>query len=320
MADPQVGIQLTKIVIPMIIVFGVVSNLLNIIILTRRTLRPHACSKYFLAMAINNVLYSSVVLIYRLLIDGYQIDLSTGSLIQCKITVYLTNLCAFISPYFIVLASIDRWCASSTSPRQRKWSSVRTARWILIITIIVSALVFIPFAISAEISFDDGYECNSQITSISMNIYFSVELVIFAGIAPFLMILFGLLTIYNTQQIRVVPIAQNRRTEAQLARMLLLQVGSHVLLTLPLCILYLMSVIPSSFQATSSFYFAITILMLPFHLSYTTGCVLYILSARVYRLEFIRLFRKMTGNRAGNGDNRIHATVLPVSTVGHTHH
>jgi hypothetical protein len=320
MAYIQVAFLLLRIIIPMIIVFGIVGNSLNIIILTRRTLRSHACSKYFLVMAINNVLYSSTVLIYRLLVDGYHIDPSIGSLVQCKIVMYLINLCTFMSPYFIVLASIDRFCGSSTSARLRKGSSVRVAYWMIAITIIIFALFFIPFIIYSDIRLDDGLGCNLRTYSVSQKSYLSTEIILFAGVAPLLMILFGLFTIYNTQHIRVAPNARHRRTESQLARMLLLQVGIHVLLTLPTCIIYLLFVILPPLNIPSWYFFAATILPIPLHLSYTTAFVLYTLSARTYRQEFIRLFHKMTQNRFGNGDNQIHARVVPLTTMRQTLH
>ncbi len=97
------------------------------------------------------------------------------------------------------------------------------AYWVIVITIIVFALFFIPFIIYSDIRLDDGFGCSFRTYSFSQKTYLTIEIVLFVGIAPLLMIVFGLLTISNTHQMRVVRIARHRRTERQQARMLLLQ-------------------------------------------------------------------------------------------------
>jgi hypothetical protein len=72
------------------------------------------------------------------------------------------------------------------------------------------------------------------------------------------MALFGIMTIYNTKRVRVIPtaVSRHRRTENQLAGMLLLQVGTYIVLTIPTSVTYLMLVFPNPIQTTSAFYFA----------------------------------------------------------------
>jgi hypothetical protein len=116
------------------------------------------------------------------------------------------------------------------------------------------------------------------------------------------MIIFGILTIYNTSKLRVLPhLTQRfRRTEGQLARMLILQVVVYILLNMPLCIIYLMLVLPTAYVPTSEIFFAFSIVAFPFNFSYATTFFLYILSARVYREELIRLISKLCPVRGGN--------------------
>ena len=113
--------QLTRIIVPIIIVVGVVSNSLNIVVLTRPKLYQQACSRYFLAHAGSSLFYLSVVLLYRLLADEYHLDPANLSPIWCKLIVYVNHLGIFLTPNFIVLASIDRWCASSSSVETNRW-------------------------------------------------------------------------------------------------------------------------------------------------------------------------------------------------------
>jgi hypothetical protein len=143
----QLAIQLTRAIVPIIMIVGMIGNSLNIAVLTRPALYCHACSRYFLALACNNLFYTSVILIYRLLADGYQLDPTRISLISCKLITYVYQVCVLLSPYFIVLASIDRYCVSSTSTQLRKFSNVRVTRWAILFVIVLIMLFYTNTAI-----------------------------------------------------------------------------------------------------------------------------------------------------------------------------
>jgi len=131
------------------------------------------------------------------------------------------------------------------------------------------------------------------------------------------MIIFGLLTIYNTTQLRVIPqiMVRYRRTEGQLARMLFLQVAIYIILNMPLCLLYLMLVLPTEYVSTMEFFYALTITPFFFHFSYATTFFLYILSARVYSEELFRLIsicRFRVRIQPVSGTHHPHATGIPL--------
>jgi len=294
----QLAVQLTRIFVPIIIVIGVLSNLLNIIVLTRPTLIHHACSLYFLALAITNLFYSSFLLVCNLLADGYQLDLTEYSNVLCKIISYLLNLCPNLSVYFIVFASIDRYYSSSTNVQIRQLSNIRIARWTIGILIIVLVIFFIGTLVAFDTSSAGIPSCRVQSDILFNQIFLILNLILYVIIAPFSMILFGCLTIYNTKQIRFIParISRYRRTEGQLSRMLLLQVGTHIVLILPFCTTFFMLILPIPVEFSTSFVFAFTICKLPFYLTVTTAFFLYVLSARVYRDELIRLYKRIFQN------------------------
>jgi hypothetical protein len=76
----QLAIKLTRIIIPIIMFVGILGNSLNIAVFTRSALYNYACSRYFLAVACNNLFFTSVMVLYRLLADGYQLDVTKDSL------------------------------------------------------------------------------------------------------------------------------------------------------------------------------------------------------------------------------------------------
>jgi hypothetical protein len=90
---------------------------------------------------------------------------------------------------------------------------------------------------------------------------------------------------------------------------------------MPLCIIYLMLVIPTGYIPTVEISFAYTIVAFPFHFSYATTFFLYILSARVYREELFKLMSKLCEVGCGI---RVHPILLtnnhrPTSVSHHPH-
>lgn len=292
----ELSIKLAQIILPMIIVLGVMGNILNLLILTRPSLRHHACSHYFLALASNNLIYS-FFLISFLLANGYNMDGQRVSNASCKILQYIGSACPFLSPFFIVCASIDRYLASSANAKLRGLSNVRMARWSISLLVLVSLLFFINTLVLIELR-NDGYGCNLRITTVYNQVFAIVQIVLYAAVPPCLMLTFGILTIHNVNKLQVIPgtTARHRRTESQLLRMLLLQVATYIILNMPLCIIYLMLVLPTGYRPTAGLFFAYTIVAFPFHFSYATTFFLYILSARVFREELLQLFYKCGRN------------------------
>ncbi|CAF1260098.1 unnamed protein product [Adineta ricciae] len=306
----EISVKLAQILLPMIIFVGVSGNILNIIILTRANLRNHACSKYFLALASNNLLYSLFIIQY-FLSNGFSIDGQTISNISCKILQYIGSACPFLSPYFIVLASIDRFFASSSNVNIRSISNVTNATKSIIFIVICTLLFFINTLVLNEYR-DDGYGCAIRPETLYNQIFYILQIILFAAIPPILMIFFGLLTIYNTTQLQVniqVTI-RHRRTEGQLARMLFLQVTIYILLNMPMCIMYLMLTLPVGYIPTQEFFFVLSISSILFNFSFATTFFLYILTARVYREELFRLISKVFHYRRAN-------QVQPMSTTRH---
>lgn len=287
----QIGNQISRIIIPIIIIIGIVGNSLNIIILTRPNLYQHACSRYFIANAACNLFYVTIILIYRLLADQYDIDPTKSSNILCKIIVYINHVGLFMAPSFVVLASIDRWCASSTNIQLRKFSNMKVARWMILFMMIFFSVFFINSAILVDLKETDPFGCRIRADTLYKQVYVCIQTSMASFIPPILMGIFGIMTIYNIKKARVLPVvmSRERRTSNQLASMLLLQVGIYIILNIPTATTYLIFVLPNNLMTTPGFIFASILSVLPFHVSFVTAFFLYILSAQIYRKELIQL-------------------------------
>ncbi|CAF1648689.1 unnamed protein product [Rotaria sp. Silwood1] len=283
---------------------------MNIAILGRYKMRKHACSLYFIALSINNLLYSTTIVVISLLGDGYQIRLSIRSLILCKLITYFGTLLSALSSYFIVLASIDRWCASSSSIQRRNFSNVRTAKWLIFSFIIFFSFLFIISFIMADIDTNDTLSCRIRDNTVFIKTYSIFQFILYSCLAPLLMLIFGCMTICNVKQYHIMTLTSTnyRRTESQLFRMLLVQVGVQILLTLPISLAGLLLSFSNMYQATINFYSIFIICRVIFQMSYTTPFFLYIISSRTFRQEFIRLLIKIS---LYHFHNRVHVMQNP---------
>jgi len=291
----EIATQITRWTVPLVLILGILANFLNIIILRRCNMKHHSCTLYFITLSINNLIYTSICITSNLLFDGFGIDLTTYSNVFCKLDTYLLNFCPHILLYMLVLASIDRYCSSSLNIQRRRFSNVRIAKWSILIALIFTALFMLENAISVNLINNGFFQCTINTNSILVQILNSLQIIVYVIIAPFLMILFGLLTIHNTNQFRRNHLIafRYRPNERQLTRMLIVQVSTHILLSLPFSVLFFMLIIPISFKSTIMFYFLFVIFKIPFYIAFITPFFLYILSARLYRHEFILLLKKI---------------------------
>ena len=294
----EISVKLAQILLPITMVVGVIGNSLNILTLSRPNLRNNACSRYFLALSSNNLIYS-ICIIYYLLSNGYSMDGRTVSVVSCKILLYIGTISPFLSPYFIVLASIDRYFVSSSNARIRRFSNVIVAKWSISIFVICSLIFYINTLVLGDVY--SGPRCTIRGSTLYSKIFLLASVILSAGVPPCLMAIFGSLTIYNISGRRLLPQGEmrHRRTEGQLIRMLLVQVGTYMVLNVPLCIIYLILALPTGYVPTVEMYFAYSVTLFPFHFSFATTFFLYILSARIYREELTELISQICGIRRG---------------------
>ena len=293
----EVTVILTRAIIPVIIVFGTFGNFFNLILFRTAKLRVHTCSMYFFSLSLVNLFYTSVLLIQNLLLDGYGIDPARNSNTFCKLISYLLNLCPNLSVYYIVLASIDRYFSSSLDAQRRRMITGNVARFLLLSVTMILALITVGAFIAFDSSAPDQLGCISRSDSFFNQVYRFLTIILYVLIGPSLLVIFGLLTIWNINQIIPDRVNPYRRTERELIRMLFLQVTSHILFSSPFCVTFLLLILPISFRFTFTYFTLLTLCKIPFYFTFVSQFFLYILSGRIYREEFLRLLRKMLRRR-----------------------
>lgn len=281
------------------ITLGVIGNICNVLVLVREKLRKFPSSHYFLAMAINNLFGSAFVPISDLLRFGHNISLNTMSIESCRLIRYLSDLCAMLALYFTVIAAIDRFLVSSSNINNRRRSSIQGARCIIIAVVLIFAVFNVGTLVLIEVDSSDRLGCAIRPRTVIHRIYPMFQIVLYIILAPILMSIFGCLTIYNIRQARINSrnITNHRKTELQLSVMLSVQVGIHLILNVPLSVLYLYYFFAPSELLTPIFQFIFIIARFVYQFTYATPFFLYIITGCTFRHELFKLFKSKRNQR-----------------------
>ena len=110
-----------------IFIFGIIGNLLNILVLTHRSVRANSCIFLFLISSIANLISILAGLTSRIL-SSWQLDFTEISNMPCKFRAFIMFTSRSIALWLIMLATVDRWMLSSNDIHRRKLSSLKTAQ------------------------------------------------------------------------------------------------------------------------------------------------------------------------------------------------
>jgi hypothetical protein len=188
---------------PVLIILGTVSSIINLIVLIQKNARETPCLIYFLARNLGNFFFIYLSLFYVTLVLGYNISPSSSNLTYCHFSIYISLLFDILSPFYLILASIDRIFATSLNATIRKKSTYRLA-CILALSGTIFWLLFhihaLIYSEIVEIKFD-SFHCDLQIGLYSTIVtYYS--LIIKGIISPLLLILFSLWIVNNIRHTR----------------------------------------------------------------------------------------------------------------------
>ena len=233
-----------------IFIFGIVGNILNILILSQRPLRSNPCVAIFLASSTAGIIAILSGLTSRVL-SGATVDLSSTINWICKLRGFILFASRAATFWLIMLATMDRWVLSSTNVHRRNMSSMKNSlRGIMIIS--VSSIV-----IHSQLFY--CYEANLIGTplkcftrNIGCRLMNDLTFAIIAILFPLIFIaIFGWMTIINMRHTRgrVEPMTvenhskkingnlqRSKKIDQHLLFMLFVQVILLALFTLPLAI------------------------------------------------------------------------------------
>jgi hypothetical protein len=124
----------------LIFFFGILGNILNILILSQRPLRSNTCVMIFLASSITGIITILSGLTTRIL-SRWDADISNSSRWVCKLRNFAVYTFRSVTFWLIMLAAIDRWIVSSRNARFRHLSSAKTVLRCIFIILVFSIIV-----------------------------------------------------------------------------------------------------------------------------------------------------------------------------------
>jgi hypothetical protein len=229
----------------------------------------------------------------------------------CKFRYYFFYIFVANSRYNLILASVDRYFASSRDALVRQWSSPKIAIRVII------GIAAVWFAIYSQVLV--FYEIVNGSCQYQPGVYgdfFSIYISIDSGILPIsLMLIFGLLVVRNVHQTRQrigttttmnedgsVPGRKMSRKDAQLQKMLANQIGVFVILNIlnPAFLLYQAftahNVKSPLLSAVNTFISNMTYVLI--YLGFSLTFLNFALTSDMFRREFRQFFQTKVLGRA----------------------
>ncbi|UJR24063.1 hypothetical protein I4U23_027031 [Adineta vaga] len=215
--------NLYKIGGPILLCFGGISCLINIIIFSKKLLRKNPCSIYLTAFNIASFLFIYSSCLNGILSIGFDFDPSSSNLIYCRTRIYISFVSEFLTNYFLVLASIDHVRITSSNALTRNKSTCRLA----LISISIGTLICIPLQVHSII-----FTQMIQFTPVRIICYFqqgayfvfvSYYLSVKAVLVPLLLATLGSWTIKNInalQKVRSISTSLQHQTTTIASRSL----------------------------------------------------------------------------------------------------
>jgi len=224
-----------------VFILGLIGNIFNILIFTRRSLFTNPCTVYLLSGTFTNIIVLFVGLVIRSLMDGFNIDIIGNSIALCRLRYIILHPAYVLSSWFLVLASIDRFCISSRNIRLRNFSNLIIARRTVVIATCICLLLYSHVLGLFEIQqLSTGPYCYAQVGSYRI-FYDFLFFASFSFTPPILMVIIGLATVRSIRLARVrvtittptTNVGQLNKKDRQLILMLLIQLIATIVCTLP---------------------------------------------------------------------------------------
>ena len=144
--------QAQFILLPSLSALGIITNILNIITLSSRALRSFSCTQYFLTLSLAQLLDSIMGPINELFFGVFQSSSALVTTVSCKLIQFFSIVFPFESFCLIVLASADRFCASSSSVRLRSLCKVSVAYRSIVVVSSITIIYMSGFLVIMDVS------------------------------------------------------------------------------------------------------------------------------------------------------------------------
>lgn len=187
------------------VIIGIIGGICNLITFTAPNLRNNATVFYLLCATVFQTLCLIFPVSTRIALDNFGNNLEQESLAFCKLRYYVAIVWPQLVTSYILLATADRYFATSNSVRVRAWSSIKVAMRLSIIVLIGSHAMTSHSLVFYEIQHN---ACQVP-PGTAYTIFFAVYLIFVISVAPHCaMFVFSILTFRNLRlRTQIVPLS-----------------------------------------------------------------------------------------------------------------
>lgn len=133
---------------PILCIFGSVGNALSVFVFFSTKLRKLSSSYYLSALAISDTgVLIPIFMAWLELIDIHLFNIS----IICQTSVYLTHMCSFLSVWFVVSFTVERFIAVRYPLRRPSVCTVARARCVLASLTMISVILHSPYLLMPDV-------------------------------------------------------------------------------------------------------------------------------------------------------------------------
>ncbi|CAF0800178.1 unnamed protein product [Adineta steineri] len=235
---------MTRYIMPIMITVANLSNILSIIIFSRRHHRKSSCSIYLSFAAASAIVSVNWALIPGIKALNNPPDVFSQFLVLCRLRGYILQVANNLFRTFLVLACADRSAMSSSHVSIRSWATTKIA-WRTVIVVIIAWL-----CIPSHLLIWETIE-NSKCSAFGTYVTFYTTYTFIIIFTPLCLIsLFGFLTLRNMKRLRrrvqsvngqpTITQGQMKKRDSDFVKMILAEVFVYLILTsaYPIVFLY----------------------------------------------------------------------------------
>ena len=185
---------------PFIVVIGTFTNLVNIMVFSRRIVRKNVCSWYFILLSLFHLLLLVFLCMHSIIVTWTGYNMAAYVLSFCKIRQYIFDVITCLSRHFLCLISIDRWMVTSSHVWLRQKSSPRIAFWLIITGILFWSI----FNIHSLIQFNIIFNACTASSASTYFFFYSMYTIVISTLPMVIMTVFSALTLRNLRGRRAV--------------------------------------------------------------------------------------------------------------------
>jgi hypothetical protein len=216
-----------------ILIFGVISNILNIAVFTQLTIfRCNQSTFYFIIGSIFDCIQILLIFTIRIPTYSFNPDPTNTSIVLCKLRATISQICIVISLGIVCCAAIDQFLSTNYHARLRQMSTLKLAHCLTLIIACFALLHSVLFLVYYEIVPNLGCTPGNPIFRVYTTfIYYCI----LCGLLPVTIAsTFAVLAYFNVRRLiqHQVPVFR-RRLDKQLTVMVLARVFLYVITNLP---------------------------------------------------------------------------------------